>query len=333
MDCSFLDDDKYKDVMLLRMVDNNNGLPFFMRRYSPQPDADSSALHRHEYMQINYVMRGKGKHQLNGHEFDIVKGDIFVIPPFVPHRIISIACNDMEIFEFEFLTGFINQSFDLMENTESFMDFAYIEPFLVSENQVKPRMNLTGKTMLEVESILDEAMQEYEGRNAGFMLLVKSLLLKLLVLVGREFTKKLKDSEAFSMFHRHKDAIMGAIQYINDNYSEDLNADELAVRFMLSPSYFRYLFKNITAQTFTQYLTGIRISKALDLLGTTDKRVLDICFETGFGNVHHFNKIFRQQTGVTPLEYRKSSRLRKIGDEEDRIRKEILNRPLYNLNR
>ena len=95
--------------------------------------------------------------------------------------------------------------------------------------------------------------------------------------------------------------------YLKENHKEDLSVDDVAHRFLLSSSYFRYLFKSITSKTFTEYLNSIRIMKAMELLKTTDMRVLDISFEIGFNNVNHFNKVFKQQTGVTPVNYRKTS--------------------------
>lgn len=306
MDCSFLDNEMYKEIPLYKMVDNHHGnLPFYIRKYSMKDNA--TPLHRHEYMQINYVYRGSGKHFINNFAFDIIKGDIFVIPPYVPHSIHACNDTDMGIYEFEFEPGFINQSFRSIENAEPFLDFAYIEPFLVSETHIKPRLNLTGRAQLDVEAILNEALEEYEEKGSGYILLVKSLLLKLLVMVGRAFTKNLNDSEPQPMFGHQRNAILGAVKYINENYMEELSADEVAHQFMLSPSYFRYLFKSITSRTFTEHIHNIRISRAMEMLKTTDMRVLDISCDIGFNNVNHFNKVFRQQTGVTPLQYRKGN--------------------------
>lgn len=304
MQLDYLDKKEYEDIKLLKMVDNDHGnLPFFIRKYSMK-DSDLG-IHRHEYMQVNYICQGKGKHFVNNHGFDIIKGDIFVIPPYIPHNLSAPEDSSMEIIEFEFEPEFINQNFESIEHVESFFDFAYIEPFLVSENSVKPRLNLVGKQQIEVENILSEALNEYKDRKTGFILLIKSLLLKLLVLVGREFTKDLEGSESRSIFDRHRDAIFGSIKYINENYTEDMNCEDVARKFMLSKSYYSYLFKSITSKTFTEYVNGIRISKAMEILKNTDKRVVDICYETGFNNVNHFNRLFRQQTGIAPLAYRK----------------------------
>jgi len=306
MDYSFLDNEGYKKILLYKMADNHHGnLPFYVRKYSMKGIA--TPFHRHEYMQVNYVYRGNGKHFINNFDFDIIKGDIFVIPPYVPHSICGCPDTDIDIYEFEFEPGFINQSFSSIENAEPFLDFAYIEPFLVSETHIKPRLNLTGRTQMDVEDILNDALEEYEKKESGYILLVKSLLLKLLVIVGRAFTKNLNDSDPQPMFGNQRNAILGAVNYVNEHYMDELSGDEVAREFMLSPSYFRYLFKSITSKTFTEHVHNIRISKAMEMLRTTDMRVLDISCEIGFNNVNHFNKVFRQQTGVTPLQYRKGS--------------------------
>lgn len=307
MAVNFLHKEEDKQIILYKIADNKNGnLSFYIRKY--RADTVTPMLHMHEYMQINYISHGKGRHMIKNREFDIVKGDIFVIPPYVPHRIIAIPGCDMEIFELEFVPDFINQNFVSFENAVPFLDFAYIEPFLVRENNVKPRLNLTGKAQIEIENILDEALKEYDKRSPGFLLLIKSLLLKLLVLVGREFTKHLENEypRMCSVFDRNREAVLGAVKYIDEHYNEEISIEEVAHIFTLSQSYFSYLFKSITSKTFTEYLNGLRISKAMEFLKNTDARVLDISYDVGFNNINHFNRVFKQQTGISPIAYRKA---------------------------
>ena len=294
-----------QEMRYYRMHENQHGeFPFFIRKYTLNCGEDTS-YHCHEFLQINYVSRGTGQHGIREGKFKICKGDIFVIPPSVPHAIAADVGEDVELYEFEFLPTFINESFGTFQNVDSFLDFAYIEPFLVAENKVKPRLNLSGELQAEVEKILWEALKEFEQRPNGFELMVKSLLLKLLVLVGRAFTVDLNDQEEIAVYHRHREDIYGALRYIEEHYHEDLNASEIAKRFALSPSYFRYLFKSITMKTFVEYLNNIRIMKACELLCSSDQKVLDIGLDTGFHNIKHFNEVFRQITGMTPLQYRK----------------------------
>jgi len=305
MSFNYLNKEENELVLLYKIEDNKNGnLPMFIRRY--EANAVTTMLHMHECMQINYISKGKGRHLINNHEFDIIKGDIFVIPPYVPHRIIAIPGCDMEIFELEFVPDFINQNFINIESAIPFLDFAYIEPFLVSENKVKPRLNLIGTRQVETEDILNEILRENNERTPGFLLLIKSLLLKLLVIVGREFTEDLENGQVTSrsIFDKNRDAIVGAAKYIDEHYAEELSIEEVAHLFAISQSYFSYLFKNITSKTFTQYLNDLRISKAMEFLINTDKRVSDICYEVGFNNINHFNRVFKQQIGIPPVVYR-----------------------------
>ncbi|MDD6174989.1 MAG: AraC family transcriptional regulator [Firmicutes bacterium] len=294
-------------VVLCRMVDNNNGdLGFFIRKYSID-SGRTPVLHTHDSIQIDYIYSGSARHMVHDNVCDVVHGDIFVIPPFVPHLLSRAEQTDAEVIEFEFLPSFINQAFDRVTTSEAFWDFAYIEPFLVEENLVKPRLNLAGKIQVEVENLLNEALRENELRRPGFELLIKSLLLKLLVIVGRELTDDLTDSKTRPLFDRHRDAIKGAINYIEEHFTENLTIDSVAKMFMLSPSFFGYLFKNLTSKTFTEYLKDLRIAKAAEMLKTSDKKVIEICYESGFNNLNHFNRTFKQSVGVSPGAYRREN--------------------------
>lgn len=294
-------------IPVCRMANNNNGdLKFYIRKYSFDP-AVSPFLHTHDSIQIDYIYSGSARHLVHDNVCEVTRGDIFVIPPFVPHMLAPDGDNPVEIVEFEFLPGFINPAFDSVTTSEAFWDFAYIEPFLVEENLVKPRLNLAGKIQIEVENLLNEALRENKQRQPGFELLIKALLLKLLVIVGRELTEDLSASKARPLFDRHRDAIKGAINYIEEHFTENLTINSVAKAFMLSPSFFSYLFKNLTSKTFTEYLKDLRIAKAAEMLKTSDKSVTEICFESGFNNLNHFNRTFKQCIGVSPGAYRREN--------------------------
>ncbi|NMB95456.1 MAG: hypothetical protein GYA02_02425, partial [Clostridiaceae bacterium] len=71
----FFNREEYNTIQLLKMSDNKHGdLPVFARKYNLFPNA-ALLLHRHEYMQINYVCQGRGIHFINKQEFKIIKGD------------------------------------------------------------------------------------------------------------------------------------------------------------------------------------------------------------------------------------------------------------------
>ena len=99
---------------------------------------------------------------------------------------------------------------------------------------------------------------------------------------------------------------------------EPIFIEDVARLAMLSQSYFSYLFKAITHKTFVEYLNSLRIQKAMDLLKVTNDLVVDVCFESGFKNVNHFNRTFKSMVGVSPMQYRKSNRKKKEDVAENR---------------
>lgn len=304
MDYSFLDKKEYQDIMLLKL-DNEENLPFFITRLTG--DNFRNNKHRHEYVQIEYIAKGTVKHYINDNYFELVQGDIFVIPPYVPHRFGNAQDDEAEIIELEFVPQYINEKFSPEENSEAFFDFAYLEPFLVSERKIKPRLNLSGKVRDDVESLLNEMITEYEDMDDDFDLMFKSLILRLLIILARQY-KKSDDRSPMenTLLDRHKENLIKAREYIDKNYVYDIKVEDVAKIAMVSGSYFRYLFKNLTHKTFTEYVNYLRIKKASELLITNyTESVYDICFSVGFNNINYFNRLFKQQTGLSPLQYRK----------------------------
>lgn len=122
-----------------------------------------------------------------------------------------------------------NEKFSAGENNPSFFDFAYLEPFLVAENKVKPRLNLAGGLRFEAEAVFNEVLRENEIRDNDFELIIKALLLKLLVLVGREFKKEMyRGAESAVLYQRHRDALQNALQFINERYTDDISLEDAA---------------------------------------------------------------------------------------------------------
>ncbi len=72
---------------------------------------------------------------------------------------------------------------------------------------------------------------------------------------------------------------------------------------MTVPAFCRY-FKKATGKTFTQFVNEFRIVHATKLLTENPTSISDICFESGFNNFSHFNKLFKKITGKSPLKYR-----------------------------
>ncbi len=80
---------------------------------------------------------------------------------------------------------------------------------------------------------------------------------------------------------------------------------ELAARFKLTPSYINVLFKDETGSTIKKYISGVRIENAKQMIRQDYDRIAEIAEKCGYANANYFAKVFREETGMTPLEYRK----------------------------
>ncbi len=99
------------------------------------------------------------------------------------------------------------------------------------------------------------------------------------------------------------------INYINDNYSsENLSLDSLAEEFKVQSTYVSTIVKNTIGMGFHKYLTTIRISKAKELLVHLDVGIKEIYESCGFVSKSTFFRAFKQETGVTPRDYRESQK-------------------------
>lgn len=98
-------------------------------------------------------------------------------------------------------------------------------------------------------------------------------------------------------------SINNAINYMREHYAEDLTRDAVAETVYMSGAHFSRCFKIVTKVSYKDYLTEIRMQKAIELLKTNAK-ISDIAKRVGYSNPNRFNINFRQYTSYTPSEYR-----------------------------
>jgi xylan 1,4-beta-xylosidase len=94
------------------------------------------------------------------------------------------------------------------------------------------------------------------------------------------------------------------IQYLNDNYNDNITLEQVALREYLSPSYLSHFFKTNMGVTFFNYLTGIRMNHAVNELLTTNLTIEHIAANNGFANSRYFVNVFKKQFGMLPRQFR-----------------------------
>ena len=92
---------------------------------------------------------------------------------------------------------------------------------------------------------------------------------------------------------------------IAQRYTEELTVTEIGRSVGLHPNYAMGLFKKAFGTTLLDYLMHHRISHAQRLLATTDDKIVNVAFESGFNSISRFNEAFRRACGCTPRQYRR----------------------------
>lgn len=102
--------------------------------------------------------------------------------------------------------------------------------------------------------------------------------------------------------------IQEAVTYIRNHYAAGLTVEELAGYLGVNRSYLYTLFKNKLQLSPKEFLTKFRISRAREQLILTEESVENIAVACGYHSTLVFTKNFKQETGMTPTEFRKTNR-------------------------
>lgn len=98
--------------------------------------------------------------------------------------------------------------------------------------------------------------------------------------------------------------IKRALGYIREHYKENLSLEILADYLEITPEYLSTLFNKEVGINFTTFVKRFRISHAKRLLKGTDKKIYEISQEVGYNDPKYFNRVFKEEIGVSPGDYR-----------------------------
>ena len=101
--------------------------------------------------------------------------------------------------------------------------------------------------------------------------------------------------------------IKKSIEYVHDNYDQNISIDDVCEYLNINKSYFCSIFKATTGYTFCHFLNHFRIEKSKKLLLNMDLSILDVAIAVGFNNQNYYSTVFKKFTGQTPFSYRTSS--------------------------
>lgn len=96
-----------------------------------------------------------------------------------------------------------------------------------------------------------------------------------------------------------------AMIYVSKNYEDKHTLESISKILYVSPAYFGIAFKKSTGISFVDYLSNIRVNKAKEILTSLSCSIKDVAMRVGYDDYTYFCKVFKKNTGCTPLEYRK----------------------------
>jgi len=243
--------------------------------------------HWHDFFEIELVLNGHGKQILNGIEYPLQMGSVYLLRPTDFHEIK--VDNKIEIY-------------NIMFSDECLSDELLYTILTRKDNII---FSAEGSQFRELRLIFELMCAEFTNQNKNFSLnYTRNLLECLLISILRKIFLA-----PISMTINNP-PIQKAIVYLQLHFNENPSLKEIASIVNLSPNYFCELFSKITGQTYIEYLTNLKISYAKKLLLSTNLSITEICLASGFNSLSHFLKSFKSYTGLSPKKYLKTYILR-----------------------
>ncbi len=148
---------------------------------------------------------------------------------------------------------------------------------------------------------------EQSGRQTSSSAEICQSLLRALLRMTAELLDGTVPASSSVQRLSRSDALSRDIQrYVDEHSLEDIAVQAVAEQFSISPTYLSRLFKQATGMSLMQYVIHRRIGEAQTLLLVSDLSVTEIARRVGYENLSHFVKMFTQNVGLSPRNYRKN---------------------------
>lgn len=277
------------------------GLEVFL---NTPPVIEHVRAHEHNFLEIGYMLEGSILHRIDGEEMVINKGEYYIINYHVVHEMDKYSKETPLLQNVLFKPGFIDhylyQCTDFCELTEHYL----INSSFVPDRKAITRFKFVDRDG-EIRSIIAKLKDEYLTRKSGFMGMIRSYLIQIIIKSMRYF-----DEENFKLPEKETDdrQINAVLLYLKNNFQKNIPLEKMASIAYMSPEYFCRKFKAKMGMTPTRYIQQTRIQEACRLLLNTNQKISEIADEVGYGSLKYFKKLFRECCSTSPSEYRQRYR-------------------------
>ena len=255
--------------------------------------------HYHEEYELHLIVASSGKAFVGDYIGQFYAGHLVLTGPRLPHNWISYLKQGEHYNLRDMVLQFKHET--IANAAKSFQELEQLLPLLESAKY--------GIEFLGMGNITEHYMNQIRDsygihRLTQFLLLMQEL-------------EQCKDKRRLSTLRvestldkEGQDKISTIVDFITENYQSEISLGDVAEMAGMSSSHFSRFFRKATGNTFKDFFTGVRISKACELLSTSNKQITSICYDVGYNNIANFNRRFLERKKVSPREYRRQAKAR-----------------------
>lgn len=257
--------------------------------------------HMHSFFEICYVLKGTCSHTIffenSSAPLQLNTGDILILPPNTRHSLCM--NNDSSVVNIlirksTFESAFLNNMISDTILYAFFYDSLY---FKEGQSYILCHTQDDSELVRHFFNIAEEYCN-YDTYS-------RNIINQELSIFFSKILRNHSDSIDFSGSSSSRlDLIPSILQYLETNYTIT-NIQDIANHFGFNSSYLSRIFKSSTGITLINALINVRISRAKNLLLVTETSVDQIAEMVGYNDTTYFIRIFKKETGKTPLQYRK----------------------------
>jgi AraC-like DNA-binding protein/uncharacterized cupin superfamily protein len=278
---------------------------FPLRVQNAQHHDSGMPPHSHEFDELVLIMGGSGEHVTSHTVCQIDPGDVFFISRNMTHSFQNTV--DLDVINVLFDVDALRlQTRDLHDVPGHHVLF-HLEPQSRSAQQFRGRLTLSPEQRVRAGHMVEVLRAEIDGRAHGYRFASCALLMQLISFLSRCYVEK-PSPEQRSLL------CMGEVlSYIERNYSAPVSVADLAALAAMSESSLNRAFQRLVGKAPVEYVIGVRLDKAADLLRNTDRHITEIGLACGFSDGNYFSRRFRRRMGCSPRAYRQDMRASRDG--------------------
>ncbi len=251
--------------------------------------------HWHSYGEIVLVgPETPNIYSVGKNTYKLVPDDFVLIWPMEMHS--TVDADRKEALIIQFSNAFINSLFDLRRIMHMYRNLHVI--------CVNAHPALSAKLKEITGRMKDIFFSDRPDREIRCCMLLMEFMLELFE-HRRELAPELEGQESYD----YTDDVMRRMIMVTDYIKNNLTADDLSQAKMaemagISRDYFSRIFKNVTGMNYSKWMNMIRLEKASELLATEGRTLTEVAMLSGFQSIPSFNRVFREEKGMAPGEYR-----------------------------